>query len=514
MRRRLIAVVNAVYRRLNGSLRARLIVPIAVLAMASSALMAATAMELHVGDLSRASQERGRLFATLAADSIGAHMANFEHSDISALLRALAEHRPDIAGLNLIGSDGRVTATTQPQLRGTEPWSQVQLYEESLLRTPGAASFAVINPIPNDERCGGCHGEQSRAIAYLEVRFTDSLLDASQQRLAGSLAVAALPALALMITIAWWLLGREAIRPIQRLVVAMHSAEKGKDVKADEGRSDEIGLATRGFDATLAALRNSQVELHRMYEERMVRADRFAMVGQMATGLAHEIKNPLAGLSGALELLAEDLARNQHHAEVVAEMRHQVKRLAAIMDGLLSFARPPTARLVATSLNAPMEKALFLIAQQRAAQKVSIDQKLDPELPTVHADPAQLEQVFLNIGLNAFHAVSGTGGTITVRTFRAGGQVVAELSDTGPGIPPEVRPHIFTPFFTTRPTGTGLGLALSMRLVTQAGGTLVFQCPPTGGTTFTVTLPITEAREPDLLAPASPGEEAVAKPDA
>ena len=111
------------------------------------------------------------------------------------------------------------------------------------------------------------------------------------------------------------------------------------------GGPTSSGVAARGFDATLAALRRSQAELEAFYRERMVRADRFAAVGEMATGLAHEIKNPLAGLSGALELLAEDLAKDPRHAEVVGEMRHQVQRLTHTMESLLSFARPPKARL-------------------------------------------------------------------------------------------------------------------------------------------------------------------------
>ncbi len=491
--RRISQAFVALFRRLNGSLRARLVVPIAALALASSAVMAATAVELHIVDLTRASQERGRLFATLAADAVTAHMATFAHGDVSPLLDALSEHRTDIAGLSVLTGDGTVSATTRPLLRGTRPWGADLLGRESLLTAPGVPGFSVLRPMPNDERCGGCHGQKSRALGYLEVRFSDAWVAGSQRRLAGSLALAAVPALVLMVSIAWWLLGREAIRPIQRLVVAMHKAEEGKDVKADEGRPDEIGLATRGFDATLSALRKSQVELQKLYEDRMVRADRFAMVGQMATGLAHEIKNPLAGLSGALELLAEDLARSPQKAEVVAEMRHQVQRLASIMEGLLHFARPPAAKLQAVCLNGPMEKALFLLGQQRAKQPVTIEQRLDPALPLVYADPAHLEQVFLNIGINAYHAVSPTGGAISVRTYLDHGHVVAEFADTGPGIPPEVRPHIFTPFFTTRPNGTGLGLALSMRLVAQHGGKLEFHCPPRGGTTFTVTLPTTGA---------------------
>jgi len=296
-------------------------------------------------------------------------------------------------------------------------------------------------------------------------------------------------ALVILIAIAWWLVGREAVSPLKRLVAAMRRAESGDlGVRADEGRPDELGVAARGFDATLAALRRSQAELEAFYRERMVRADRFAAVGEMATGLAHEIKNPLAGLSGALELLAEDLSDNPRQAEVVGEMRHQVGRLANTMESLLSFARPPKAKLRSTNVNASLEKVLFLVRQQRRNTTLEVEAALDPAVPAVLADPSQLEQVFLNICLNACQAMDGKGGRLVVRSHLADGQVSVEVEDTGPGIPETVRPNLFKPFFTTKREGNGLGLAISARIVAEHGGHIGYRCPASGGTVFTVSL--------------------------
>ncbi len=217
-----------------------------------------------------------------------------------------------------------------------------------------------------------------------------------------------------------------------------------------------------------------------------MRADRFAAVGEIATGLAHEIKNPLAGLSGALELLEEDLAGSPR-AEVVSEMRHQVQRLTHTMESLLSFARPPTAKLRSTDVNATLEKVLFLIRQQ-SRNAVEVRSQLTPDLPAVLADPNQLEQVFLNICLNACQAMNGSGGTLTVRSHPGESGVAVEVEDTGPGIPPDVRAQVFKPFFTTKREGNGLGLAISARIVAEHGGHIGYRGPPEGGTIFTVTL--------------------------
>ena len=201
--------------------------------------------------------------------------------------------------------------STSPALLGRVPWEQIDRIEGSTVVTRPAgnvAEYAVLQPIVNAESCFRCHGSASKVNGWLDLRFTREPVISAQAQLAKMLAGSAAVALVCLLGIALWLLGREAVTPLQRLVTAMRRAESGDlTVRADEGRTDEFGIAARGFDATLAALRRSQAELEAFYRERMVRADRFAAVGEIATGLAHEIKNPLAGLSGALELLAESV---------------------------------------------------------------------------------------------------------------------------------------------------------------------------------------------------------------
>jgi signal transduction histidine kinase len=348
-----------------------------------------------------------------------------------------------------------------------------------------------VGPLANSERCANCHGPGARINGWVDLRFTRALAVAAQGELARTLSVSTGVALLLLLAIAWWLIGREAVAPLHRLVAAMARAESGDlTVRADEGRPDELGTAARGFDATLAALRRSQAELESFYRERMVRADRFATVGEMATGLAHEIKNPLAGLSGALELLAEDLGGNPRQADVVGEMRHQVARLTHTMESLLSFARPPKAQLRDTDLNATIEKVLFLVRQQRRLASIHVEADLG-EVPHVLADPDQLEQVFLNICLNACQAMGHAGGRIVVRSRLTEGRVAVDVEDTGPGIPEHVRPNLFKPFFTTKREGNGLGLAISARIVAEHGGNIGYRCPAAGGAIFTITLQAT-----------------------
>ena len=485
--------LRRLYRRLDSSLRARILAPTAVLFALILAAMVAAAVQLYGSDMERGRHERAEIFSDMVATNVSNVMLSGQPQRVPEFLGALVAHGGEVRAASLIGMAGYVSVSSDPRALGTRPWPNLlRVQEATVVTAPGGdrTEFAVLQPIVRTEACGRCHGAGAGVGGWLDIRFSRAPVLHAQAELAKTLSATAAAALLCLLAIALWLLGREAVAPLQRLVAAMRRAEAGElTVHADEGRPDELGVAARGFDATLAALRRSQAELEAFYRERMVRADRFAAVGEMATGLAHEIKNPLAGLSGALELLAEDLASQPRHVEVVGEMQHQVRRLANTMESLLSFARPPKARLRATDVHATVEKVLFLIRQQCRGSCVTVDPRLSPEVPPVLADSSQLEQVFLNICLNACQAMSAQGqGLLSVRSLAGDGTVTVEVQDTGPGIPQDVRAHVFKPFFTTKREGNGLGLAISARILAEHGGHIGYRCPPEGGAVFTVTL--------------------------
>jgi signal transduction histidine kinase len=479
------------YHRLDSSIRARILVPTTLLFAVTLAAMVGAAVHLYGADMERGRRERAEVFTGMVAGGVSNVMLAGRPDEVPALLSALPGHGSDLVAASLLSPSGNVSASSSPRLLGTVPWRDLQRFDKGAVIVAPAGNdseYAVIHPVLNSEACARCHGTQSRVNGWLDLRFTRVPVLTAKAQLAKTLAFSAAAAFVVLLSISLWLIGREAVRPLHRLVASMRRAESGDlGVRADEGRPDELGVAARGFDATLAALRRSQAELEAFYRERMVRADRFAAVGEIATSLAHEIKNPLAGLSGALELLAEDLAKDPRHSEMVGEMRHQVGRLTHTMESLLSFARPAKAKLRATDVNGSIEKVLFLIGQQSRGGPLSVVPQLEPTLPPVLADPFQLEQVFLNICLNACQAMKG-GGTLTVRSRPGDGSVIVEIEDTGPGIPSDLRAQVFKPFFTTKREGNGLGLAISARIVAEHGGHIGYRCPPQGGTVFTVTL--------------------------
>ncbi|HEX7622292.1 MAG TPA: ATP-binding protein [Anaeromyxobacteraceae bacterium] len=483
--------IHDVWSRLDRSLPARILLPTALFFAATLGVMVASAVGFYAADMESGQHEKAEIFAGMVANGVTNTMLQGKPEQLPEVLALVMAHRTDIESISVIKPNGEVQSSSRPELLGTRPWGNLGRFgSPTVITSPGGnqAEYAVIHPIANAPGCAACHGSAQRFNGWLDLRFNRKMALVQQTRLTHTLITSASFAFVCLMAIAWWLLRREAIMPLTRLVTSMKRAESGDlSVRADEGRADELGVAARGFDAMLTALRRSQTELEAFYRERMVRADRFAAVGELATGLAHEIKNPLAGLSGALELLAEDLASSPRQAEVVGEMRHQVSRLGNTMESLLSFARPPKARLRTTDVNATLEKVLFLVRQQRRASSVAITSDPGKDLPPVLADPNQLEQVFLNICLNACQAMDGKG-KLHLRTLEVEGRVMVEIEDDGPGIPAEVRAHIFKPFFTTKREGNGLGLAISARIVAEHGGHIGYRCPPSGGTVFAVTL--------------------------
>ncbi len=232
-------------------------------------------------------------------------------------------------------------------------------------------------------------------------------------------------------------------------------------------------------------------------------ADRGSRVGDLAAvaaGLAHEIKNPLGGIKGAAQLLAEELGGNVNVGRFTSLIRREVDRVSALLEQLLELTRPPRLRLAAVNVHRVLNDVLTL---ERAAGDAALTVRLvfDPSLPDVLADEAQLRQVFLNLVKNALEAM-GRAGTLTVTTrietdfhvrhaARDLGQFLSvDVEDTGPGIAVEDCERVFAPFFTTKTSGTGLGLAVSERLVAQHGGTIAIESELGRGTRVRVRLPV------------------------
>jgi two-component system nitrogen regulation sensor histidine kinase GlnL len=223
------------------------------------------------------------------------------------------------------------------------------------------------------------------------------------------------------------------------------------------------------------------------------------MLGTLAAGLAHEIRNPLGGIKGAAQLLKRAVDHDPSLLEYANIMIREVDRVDKLIEQLLDLARPAKLELTAVNIHEILEDVLLLETQTAEALRIAVKKRFDPSLPSIRGDRAQLTQVFLNLVKNSFQAMH-QGGVLTVATrletdFHIRGQgadrsrwIWVDIEDQGVGIKEEDLPHIFSPFFTTKNNGTGLGLAVCDRIVREHSGLIRVESIEGKGTTFRISL--------------------------
>jgi len=250
-------------------------------------------------------------------------------------------------------------------------------------------------------------------------------------------------------------------------------------------------LGTGGLETTLNGLAEqitTVVNRLQSAERENVRKDQMAALGQLAAGLAHELRNPLTAIKTLIEA-----ARDVNHKSVLEErdlevIDEEISRLNKTLQAFLDYARPPKFEKSSVDLNVIAQKVQQLLSAQAEQRAIQIVLKLPQQPVLIEGDGEQLRQVLLNLILNAFDAM-GTHGTVTVEVDHSPGKAILQVKDTGPGISDSIRNRIFEPFASAKPTGTGLGLTVSRRIVEEHGGTIAAENMPAGGACFTITLP-------------------------
>ena len=386
----------------------------------------------------------------------------------------------------LLDARGRFLAHAERAKIGTAPtgewWGMV-----SKARTPGmtmeyqsegrgmVAGFSRI-------ACGGLTvGVQiPKSAAYLTSR-----------ELLGELLLLSLVLLAAaaLLSLFW---SRRLTRPIEELSEATRMVGQGRfeiEVKADS--SDEIGALAGSFNRMAGELKSREKALKDLYGQ-LVQSEKMAAFGALGAGIAHEVKNPLAGILGIAQLSLRGVESGHPLEKNLHIIEKETKRCKTIIENLLKFARQEQVEFGAVDIRQVVADALAIVDHQLGINSIRIEQELEPGIPNCRGNANQLQQVLMNLMINAQQAMSGNSGTVklTARGLEQGG-VELRVSDTGPGIAKEIRGRIFDPFFTTKPAGqgTGLGLSVTYGIVKEHGGEIRLESEEGEGTTFIITLP-------------------------
>jgi two-component system, NtrC family, sensor kinase len=422
----------------------------------------------------------------VAAASAALAVAEAPDDAEAALVRVGAREQVD---LTLVGRDGRVIATADPMPPAAVVVDQDHFvsggYDAVAVSLPATSPFSqVIAALPLGSAASQVLSWQRSALVFF-----------------GLVAV-------VMVLLGLLFLRRVVVRPIARMTELVSRRDSAGlmqlGVEAPQGLSQlsqaiiamtqRIEADREHIAAQLAQLTRAHADL-RATQERLARAERLAVVGRLAAGLAHEIGNPLTVVIGFLEVIATAGLSDAERADALKSMGRELDRIHHTVRDMLDFSRAQARSGGVGEVGEVMEHVRRLLAPQERLRGVSLEVKPPESAVLVPLDATGLTQVLLNLLLNAADAVAGAG-RICASACVDGTTVRIDIDDSGPGVPAELKARIFEPFFSTKPagTGTGLGLAVCESVVAAAGGEIEVDRSGLGGARFSVTLPVARSR--------------------
>ena len=287
-----------------------------------------------------------------------------------------------------------------------------------------------------------------------------------------------------------WIVAADIVAPVGRLVHATRQVAAGDlRVRVAATQSDEIGELGRAFNEMTSALADTTGRVAELHRREIERASQLATVGELASGIAHEIKNPVVGVSNGLDLVRRRVGADATLRPITDEMARQLTRIQQALQELLTFARPATPAFAPVEVSELIERAIRLVLPAGDRTGATIQVHVDPRLPPIPGDEEMLHHALVNVLMNALQACA-PGGRIVVSASAVDGEARIAVADNGRGIAPEHVDAVFKPFFTTRHTGTGLGLSITREIAQRHNGAVVLTSELGVGTVVTIHLPL------------------------
>ena len=445
--------------------------------------------------------------------------------------------QPGMERVRIFDRDGRITYSTDPSEQNhvvdksaeacygchaqSQPLARLNRPDRFRIyrNAAGTRVLGIITPIENQPSCANadCHAHpaEQQILGVLDTNMSLAKADVQLAETSRRMKVYTGCALLLIMALSWFFIWRVVARPITSLKRATeHIASGDLGYQIQVRSQDELAGLARSFNEMSSRLESEHSQnlawTHTLEErvdqktreltrahEHALQTEKMASVGKMAAVLAHEINNPLSGILTYAKLLRKWIDREDYGQSRRAEIRDALDLIASesrrcgdLVKNLLTFSRATPMNLQPTDLNHVIEQSLRLVQHQLDLAGIQVQPQLEPDLPLVRCDAAQIEQVLLALIMNAMDAMP-QGGNLWIISSSSDHRAQIIVRDDGSGIPPEILPRIFEPFLTTKETGrgVGLGLAISHSILERHSGTIEVQSEVGRGTTFTVTLP-------------------------
>jgi two-component system NtrC family sensor kinase len=434
--------------------------------------------------------------------------------------------RKGIAEVRIFNKQGQITVSSDSMKVGTvvdkkaeacygchsESEAKVLLPSDSKTRvyhTERQRLLGLINPIYNESTCYPCHPRSTNVLGVLDTIISLEGFEKEKAQIYNRMMISGIVSVVILSFLLSLLLTRFVNRPIGRLLTATKKAASGNLDQTVVIRSqDELGELSDSFNNMISELKRSRDAIedwtqtleHRVQErtqelqrvqDQLIHAGKMAALGELAAGVAHEINNPLTGVLTFSSLILKKVDENHPWKKDLETIVQQTSRCRNIVKGLLDFARQRKPDKKEWDVHTLIERTLTLVEKQAPFQNIKIVKEFKTNTPKLFIDGDQMQQVFMNILLNAADAMA-EGGTLTIRTALKDGMAEVSFSDTGSGIAKEHLLKLFDPFFTTKQTGkgTGLGLAISYGIVQGHSGDIHVESEVGKGSTFRIKLPL------------------------
>jgi two-component system, NtrC family, sensor kinase len=352
--------------------------------------------------------------------------------------------------------------------------------------------------VMNQPACYECHAPAERTLGYVALDFS---MEETRSTLAFtrnfSILFTAFMVLIIMVfvLIMHYRFIKKSLSQFQQVIRSINQGDIDARVNIPESR--ELSRLGIQFNDMLDTFQHAQKELSLYHEKELKDAEKMAAVGEMAARLAHEVRNPLTGIANSIEIIAREIEDNSTKL-ILEEIKRQANRVNVAISNLLKFSRSTEVHPRTGNVNEMIASLVVFLKSQSQNKQVEIDFFPDLDTPRFEFDTEQLENVLLNLSLNAIQAMRGAGSIVFRTKFdRSANSLLISVEDTGPGILQEIAGEIFRPFFTTRTEGTGLGLAISKDIIENHNGKIWFESSISNGTVFYVTLPVKRKEDSD-----------------
>jgi signal transduction histidine kinase len=486
----------------HWTLRAKVVLHVFVLGALSAGILTFLYFTTQRNVLQSFIHQEAEIVGSLIENSVFLLKKCGRVQDTQAEIHDLAALSEAVQSIRILTVDGRVFASTRPADIGSHvAASDVPILKKMLagaappriFRDKPRSVIQSLSLVANAPACYQCHAEERKINGFLEVDFDYKEASALLWKSQWKGIVLALIALALLTTIILRLFQRLINRPITLLKDGMKKVQQGDlSVRWAPAKHDEIGSLMDSFNVMVENLQKANAEIEDLYRQRVEKAEHLAAFGELAAGLAHEVKNPLSGMKGALEIIDHDTPAGSPHKEIFQEILLQIEKLIAIIQDFLSYARPKPLEFRETPPNLFVENAVRLAKTQLGGKDIAFHVQGVKDDVSVPLDADRMQEVLLNLFLNSISAIPEKGNIlIIVRTNPPAGTLDIIVADDGAGIKEANLDQIFNPFFSTKKEGTGLGLSISKKTVDAHGGTIGIKSREGKGTTFTIRVPLT-----------------------